>query len=277
MQNQTSPLILSFGVFDPVGAIGIQADLAVFAAMGCHGLSVATALLVGDTLHIEKTLPVEAETIAEQSRFLLEDMAIAAFKVGHVSSVENVVAIAEVISDYPDIPMVLDPFSPTLSAQDPDSDDVRRALYDMLLPQATVLQISMVELERLSEFWREPDEEDLSLLDASHLTDLGCQYILVTGTPCRIQEVANTLYSEAGELRHDAWPRQPGAFSGAGTTLSAALTGVLANGGNVPDAVLEAQEFTMAALAQAQRLGMGKRIPDRYFWTRAPDEPSPIP
>ena len=44
VQNQTSPLILSFGVSDPVGAIGIQADLASFAAMGCHGLSVITSI-----------------------------------------------------------------------------------------------------------------------------------------------------------------------------------------------------------------------------------------
>ncbi|MBX4378148.1 bifunctional hydroxymethylpyrimidine kinase/phosphomethylpyrimidine kinase, partial [Mycobacterium tuberculosis] len=53
MQNQTSPLILTFGASDPVGAIGIQADLATFAAMGCHGLSIITAILVGDTARIE--------------------------------------------------------------------------------------------------------------------------------------------------------------------------------------------------------------------------------
>ncbi|MGZ5857987.1 MAG: hydroxymethylpyrimidine/phosphomethylpyrimidine kinase, partial [Burkholderiaceae bacterium] len=42
MQNQTSPLILTFGASDPVAATGIQADIAAFAAMGCHGLSVIT-------------------------------------------------------------------------------------------------------------------------------------------------------------------------------------------------------------------------------------------
>ena len=53
MQNQTSTLVLTFGIGDPVGAIGIQADLATFAAMGCHGLSVLTALSVGDTTGTE--------------------------------------------------------------------------------------------------------------------------------------------------------------------------------------------------------------------------------
>jgi hydroxymethylpyrimidine/phosphomethylpyrimidine kinase len=44
---------MTFGITDPVGAIGIQADLAAVAAMGCHGLSVITALAVGDTTGIE--------------------------------------------------------------------------------------------------------------------------------------------------------------------------------------------------------------------------------
>jgi hydroxymethylpyrimidine/phosphomethylpyrimidine kinase len=39
---------MSFNVADPVGATGIQADLASFAAMGCHGLSVITAIAVGE-------------------------------------------------------------------------------------------------------------------------------------------------------------------------------------------------------------------------------------
>ena len=48
MQNQTSPLVLSFNASDPVGAVGLQSDLASFAAMGCHGLTVTTAILIGD-------------------------------------------------------------------------------------------------------------------------------------------------------------------------------------------------------------------------------------
>ena len=53
MQNQTSPLVLTFGATDPIAAIGIQADLASFAAMGCHGLSVVTAILISDTTGVD--------------------------------------------------------------------------------------------------------------------------------------------------------------------------------------------------------------------------------
>jgi hydroxymethylpyrimidine/phosphomethylpyrimidine kinase len=272
VQNQTSPLILTFGASDPVGAIGIQADLASFAAMGCHGLSVVTAILIGDTARVEDMQIVEADWVADQARVVLEDMPVAAFKIGALGSIENVSAIAEIVSDYPDIPLILDPFSTAIPDQGPDGDDLLIATRELLIPQTTLLLLSAVELARLAETWREPSSEDTMALDATRVIDLGCEYLFVTGTPSDVHDVANTLFSEAGVVRHDSWPRQPGVFSGVGNTLSATIAGLLANGLDVPEAVFEAQEFTMAALSNAQRLGMGKLIPDRYFWAREPDD-----
>lgn len=271
MQNQTSPLILTFGVADPVGAIGIQADLASFAAMGCHGLSVVTGLLIGDTARIEDIEPTDADWVADQARVLLEDMPIAAFKVGAVGSVESVSAIAEIVSDYPDIPLILDPFVTALPDQGMESEDVLLAIRELLVPQTTLLVISAVELARFAETWRESSTDDMLSIDAIKVIDMGCEYLLVTGTPSEVGDVANTLFDESGVVRHDNWARIAGTFIGAGSTLSATSAALLANGLDVPDAVLEAQEFTAAALAHGQRLGMGKLVPDRYFWARDPE------
>jgi len=272
VQNQTSPLILAFGASDPVGAIGIQADLASFAAMGCHGLSVVTAILIGDTARVEDMQVIEADWVADQARVVLEDMPVAAFKVGVLGSIENVSVIAEIVSDYPDIPLILDPFSSSIPDQGPDADDLLIATRELLIPQTTLLLLSAVELARFAETWREPSNEDTMALDAMRLIDLGCEYLFVTGTPGDVHDVTNTLFSDAGIVRQDNWPRQSGSFSGVGNTLSATIAGMLANGLDVPEAVFEAQEFTMAALSHAQRLGMGKLIPDRYFWARDPDD-----
>ncbi|MEG1054282.1 MAG: bifunctional hydroxymethylpyrimidine kinase/phosphomethylpyrimidine kinase, partial [Janthinobacterium sp.] len=87
MQNQTSPLILSFGVSDPVGAIGIQADLATFSAFGCHGLSVTTGLLISDTARVEDVQAVDPDWVSDQARVLLEDMSVSAIKIGALGSV----------------------------------------------------------------------------------------------------------------------------------------------------------------------------------------------
>lgn len=275
VQNQTSPLILTFGASDPVGAIGIQADLAAFAAMGCHGLSVITSILIGDTTRIEDTQLIDPDWVADQARVLLEDMPVAAFKVGHIGSIENVSVIAEIVSDYPDIPLILDPFSTALPDQSLDSEDLLIAMRELLIPQTTVLLLSAVELARLAETWRESFTGDNLTLDAKRVIELGCEFVLVTGTPCDVHDVANTLFNEAGVVRHDSWHRQAGSFSGAGATISATIAALLANGIDVPEAVLEAQEFTVAALAHAQRLGMGKMVPDRYFWSREPNDSFP--
>ena len=62
MQNQPLPLILSFGVCDPVGALGVQSDVAAFAALGCHGLSAIAGLLVSDSARVEHS----AQRLAER-------------------------------------------------------------------------------------------------------------------------------------------------------------------------------------------------------------------
>jgi hydroxymethylpyrimidine/phosphomethylpyrimidine kinase len=145
-------------------------------------------------------------------------------------------------------------------------------MRELLVPQATLMLLSAHELTRLAETWREASSRDLLAQDAMHLVDLGCRHALVTGTPAAMGEVANSLFNESGRLRHDSWPRQPGAFSGAGSTLSATIAAMLANGLEVPEAALEAQEFLVAALANARRMGMGRLIPDRLFWARDADD-----
>ncbi len=268
MQNQTSPLILTFGATDPVSAIGVQADLAAFAGMGCHGLSVVTAILIGDTARIEDAQAIDPDWVADQARVVLEDMPVAAFKVGVVGSMENVTVIAEIVSDYPDIPLVLDPFISAMPDQGPDGEDMLVAIRELLIPQTTVFLTSAVELSRLAETWREPSTEDTMATDAMRLIGMGCEYVLVTGTPGDVHEVGNILFDESGMVRQDTWQRLSGSFSGAGSTMSAAIAALLANGLDVPEAVFEAQEFTHAALSNAHRLGMGKLTPDRYFWAQ---------
>lgn len=275
MQNQTSPLILSFGAADPAGAIGVQADLAAFSALSCTGLAVTTALLIGDSARVEDLQDIDPDWVADQARVVLEDMTMAAFKVGAITNVEQVAAIAEILSDYPDAPLILDPFSSRLPApSDDDAEELLTAIRQLLVPQATLLMLSQVELGRLAETWREGDSGAGTLeADVEHLLALGCEFVLVTGTPAGGAQgdaaapntLANTLFGADGALRHDAWQHLAGPFLGAGGTLSAALTAFMARGADVPEAVAAAQEYTVGALAHAQRYGMGKFVPNRFF------------
>jgi hydroxymethylpyrimidine/phosphomethylpyrimidine kinase len=278
VQNQTSPLILSFGAADPAGAIGVQADLAAFSALSCTGLAVTTALLIGDSARVEDMQEIDPDWVSDQARVVLEDMTMAAFKVGALSNVEQVAAIAEILSDYPDAPLILDPFSSRLPdpADADDAEELLTALRQLLVPQATLLMLSQVELGRLAETWREGGEDTLES-DVEHLLALGCEFVLVTGTaagaasgdaaasPLGAATLANTLFGADGMISHDAWQHMAGPFIGAGGTLSAAVTAYMARGADVPEAVAAAQEYTVGALAHAQRYGMGKFVPNRFF------------
>ena len=96
------PIVLTFAASDPSGGAGMQADILTLASMGCHPLSVLTAITVQDTAGVEGVQALDAEWVADQARCLLEDMPVDAFKIGVLGSVEIIAAIAEIISDYPD-------------------------------------------------------------------------------------------------------------------------------------------------------------------------------
>src|SRR5947209_18904304 len=89
------PIVLAFAASDPSGGAGMQADVLTLASMGCHPLSVLTAITVQDTLGVEGMHALDAEWVADQARCLLEDMSVDAFKIGVLGSVDNIAAFAE--------------------------------------------------------------------------------------------------------------------------------------------------------------------------------------
>lgn len=258
------PIVLTFAASDPTGGAGLQADLLTLASMGCHPLSVVTALTVQDTRGVDDLLAIDSDWVVDQARKLLEDMPVAAFKLGVLGSIENVTAIAEIISDYPSIPVIMDPVLASGRGDTLAGEDMIIAMRELLVPQTTVLTPNSMEARRLAE---EDDEPGLDEC-ASRLVDLGCEFVLITGTHENTPEVINTLYGEAGIVRSDRWKRLPGSYHGSGCTLASAIAATMANGLDVPEAVKEAQEYTWQALAHGFRPGMGQHLPDRFFWAR---------
>jgi len=259
------PAVLTFAASDPTGGAGLQADILALASMGCHPLSVVTAITVQDTAGVESFLAIDPDWVADQARCLLEDMPVAAFKMGMLGSTEIVTVIAEVVSDYPDIPLVLDPVMASGRGDELASEEMIIAIRELLVPQSTVVTPNISELRRLAE----DDDGDMDLAEcAQHLLDSGCEYVLVTGTHDSTPDVVNTLYHRGGVLRADSWQRLPGSFHGSGCTLASALAANLARGLEIGDAVYEAQDYTWQALTRAYRPGMGQHIPDRLFWAR---------
>ena len=270
-QDLLPPIVMVFAASDPSGGAGLQADIMTLSSMGCHPLSVVTALTVQDSAGVEGVLAIDADWVADQARALLEDMSVSAFKVGMVGSVENIAAIAEIISDYPDIPLILDPVLSSGRGDELASEDMIAALRELLLPQTTLLTPNSIEARRLAlDESNEEDDPDLAEC-ARRLVGAGAEYVLITGTHEHTPQVVNSLYGENGLIRADAWERLPGSYHGSGCTLASAIAANLANGLELAEAVRDAQDYTWQALENGFRPGMGQYLPDRFFWAREPE------
>ena len=270
MPTSLPPIVLSFAATDPTGGAGIQADLLTLSSMGCHALTVVTAITVQDTAGVEGVLPIEADWVSDQARVLLEDMPVAAFKIGLVGSVENCAAIAEVVSDYPDVPLILDPVLASGRGDEMATEEMIEAMREMLIPQTTIITPNSLEARRLAD---DGGDEERSLEDcARRILEMGCEYVLITGTHENTLQVINTLYGQQGVIRSDSWQRLPGSYHGSGCTLASAIAATLANGLDIPEAVREAQEYTWQTLNAGFRPGMGQHIPDRFFWAREAED-----
>jgi len=264
------PIVLSFSASDPSGGAGAQADLLTLASMGCHPLSVLTAITVQDTLGVEAMQALDSDWVADQARCVLEDMPVDAFKIGVLGSLENIAAIAEILSDYPDVPLVLDPVLASGRGDEFATEQMIGAMRELLLPHTTIITPNSLEARRLAA----TDEDESPALDecARRLIEMGVGHVLVTGTHESTVQVINTLYAKSGVVRTDAWPRLAGSYHGSGCTLAAAIAAMLANGIELPEAVREAQDYTWHTLQKAYRPGMGQLLPDRLFWAREDDD-----
>lgn len=268
----TPPIVLTFAASDPSGGAGVQADILTLAAMGCHPLSVLTAITVQDTVGVDGILTIDSEWVADQARAVLEDMPVAAFKIGMLGSVENIAAIAEVVSDYPDVPLILDPVLASGRGDELASEDMAAALLELIVPQTTLITPNSMEARRLAT--DETEEDDMPSLDecAARLVAMGCEYVLITGTHEQTPQVVNTLYGESGVISSDQWQRLPGSYHGSGCTLASAAAAAIAQGLDIVEAVKDAQDFTWRSLQAGFRPGMGQYLPDRLFWAREANE-----
>ncbi len=266
------PIVLVFAATDPSGGAGLQADIMTLSSMGCHPLSVVTAVTVQDTMGVDGISPIDAEWVADQARCVLEDIPVAAFKLGLLGSIEQIAAIAEVVSDYPEVPLILDPVLASGRGDELVSEEMVIGLRELLVPQTTILTPNTLEARRLAADDSE-EGEAIGLEEcARRIIASGCEYVLVTGTHENTAQVVNTLYAQNGVVRSDAWQRLPGSFHGSGCTLASALAATIANGLEISDAVKDAQEYTWQTLRAAFRPGMGQHIPDRLFWAHEDEQ-----
>jgi hydroxymethylpyrimidine/phosphomethylpyrimidine kinase len=276
-QEATAPAcVMSFNASDPSGAGGLSGDVATISAMGAHALPVVTSIVMRDTAEIFDQHVIDGDAIVEQARYVLEDVTLGGFKVGFLGSAENVSAVAEILSDYAEVPLVS--YLPGLAwMPDDEAQSYLDAFRELILPATEVL---VGNHKTLTDFllpdWdsdRPASPRELAVAAAEH----GTRYVLVTGVMLPPkgttgQFIDNVLASAQGALTGEKFELFEVSFVGAGDTLSAALASLLAVGAELQAAVGEALQFLDQSLDAGFRPGMGNIIPDRFFWALPPEE-----
>lgn len=264
MNQQTPhpPAVLCFSGQDPSGGAGIQADIETLMALGCHCCPVVTAITVQDTSEVSSFTPTNPELLISQARAILEDINIAAIKIGMTGSVENILAIQSILNNYPYIPIILDPVLTSGMGRPLNESSALEALRSHLMPLATLATPNSLEARII--------ENEADTLDAcaQAIMDEGCEHVLITGGHENTPNVLNRLWGGQKHLYDFSWPRLPHSYHGSGCTLAAACAGMISHGLDIISAVRDAQSFTWNSLKFANRLGMGQLVPNRLFWSQ---------
>lgn len=257
---QPPPVVLVFAGLDPTGGAGLSADIEAIISQGCHAAPIATALTVQNTRNVLDVHAVDPLCVIEQARALIEDMPIAAVKIGMLGSAGMVEAIHTLLRDMPQIPVILDPVLQAGGGTELASGALIEAMRELLLPQSTVITPNSLEARRLA-----PHADNLAAC-ALALLEQGCEHVLITGTHEPTEDVENLLFAGHRLLETFRWPRLDGSYHGSGCTLAAAIAGLMAQGNEPLTAIHQAQDYTWQSLEAAYRLGRGQLMPNRLFW-----------
>jgi hydroxymethylpyrimidine/phosphomethylpyrimidine kinase len=249
------PRVLTIAGSDSGGGAGIQADLKVFVALGCHGMTAITALTAQNTVAVTGIHEAPPEFVIAQIDAVASDIGIDAAKTGMLSSAPIVEAVAKAVEAHGIPRLVVDPVSVSKSGDRLLADDALRALRERLIPLAAVVTPNLHEAAALLG-GEVRSEEDMAAA-ARELHALGPGYVLVKGGHLVAGEATDIGY-DGSHIHEWRGPRYDTRDThGTGCVLAAAIAARLAWGDDVESAVRFAKDFVGGSIRRGLRLGAG--------------------
>ncbi len=255
---------LSIAGSDCSGGAGIQADLKAFSALGTFGMSAVTSVVAENTQRVISIQNVDTAVIADQIDAVFEDVEVAAVKLGMLPSVEIIKLVSEKLRQYQPKFVVCDPVMVATSGDSLSGEGTAAALRDCIFPLADVVTPNMPEASALSGL----RVESITDFDAAAevIMRSGAKALLIKGGHAD-GAAADVLYTENGRQEFTAPRVDTKNTHGTGCTLSSAIAACLAKGADTPTAVAQAKEYISGAIANADKLNVGKgHGPTNHFF-----------
>ena len=252
----TIPIALTIAGSDSSGGAGIQADLKTFAALGVYGAAVITALTAQNTRGVSGIHQVPADFVTAQIDAVFGDLEVKAVKIGMVAELATIDAIAAGLDRWSPKHVVLDPVMVATSGDRLLAADAVEALRTKLVPRASLITPNLPEAAALLD---EPIASNEAAIESQgrRLLALGCPAVLIKGGHGQGAESIDYLIDGNGVVALAAPRIATKNTHGTGCSLSSAIAAGLAKGENMVTAVRQAKTWISAAIAAADRLGVG--------------------
>ncbi len=261
------PRVLSIAGSDSGGGAGIQADLKTALALGCHGMSVVTAVTAQNSIGVQGAWELPTAAVVGQFRSVVDDIGVQAVKTGMLGSAQLAATVAELLSTLPTgVAVVVDPVAVSKHGDALLARDAVDVLRRHVLPRATIATPNLAEVTSLTGI-QISCESDLRA-GAEAMLEFGPAWVLVKGG--HLAGDAVDLLTDGHEEHLLRAPRLDNRHThGTGCTLASAIACYLALGFVVQGAVALAKDYVTAAIGHGFALGAGIGPVDHGWALRA--------
>lgn len=255
--------VLTIAGSDSCGGAGIQADIKTFSALGTYGMSVITAVTAQNTTGVLDVREMDTDIVSKQIECLFDDIVIHGVKIGMVSSIEIIDAIAASLRKKNASNIVVDPVMVSKSGCHLLRPESRNELVEKLFPLALLVTPNLYEAEVIT-------GDKIEILEqmegaAVKIHQLGAQNVVVKGG--HLTGEAIDVYYDGKGFSHIKGARiNTRNTHGTGCTFSSAITAYIARGKSVLQAVRLAKEYINRAIENSIELGHGVG-PTHHFYS----------
>ena len=258
-------IALTIAGSDSGGGAGIQADIKTFSALGAYAASVITAITAQNTKGVTAVEDISVATIVAQMDAVFSDLAVNAVKIGMVSRIETIAAIAARLWQQPQ-PVVLDPVMVATSGDRLLHADAIETLRRDLLPLATIVTPNLPEAALLTGLPIADTEAEITR-QAEMILKVGAKAVLIKGGHGDGPQSTDYLFADGTVQALSATRVDTKNDHGTGCTLAAAITAHLAKSCELREAVGLAKDYLNGALDAGRGLAVGNgRGPVHHFY-----------
>ncbi len=255
--NSDVPIAVTIAGSDSGGGAGIQADLKSFSANQTYGASIITALTAQNTLGVTAIQDVPASFISAQIDAVFSDLDVVAVKIGMLSQIEVINAVAQGLDKFAPKNIVLDPVMIAESGDTLLASEAISVLVQELFPRASLITPNLHEAAKILDVELAITRDEMQE-QANALQGLGARAVLLKGGHCDDDEAADILVTGS----QSSWFLAPRINTknthGTGCSLSSAIAANLAHGKPLEEAVGEAKIWLTGAIKAADQLDIGK-------------------